>query len=248
MSVIIPQTDPRANYPAHRAEIDAAIAAVLEGGRYILGERGGRASSASSPPTSGVTRRCRSASAAAPMRCTWRCAPAASGPATPSSPSRTRRSPRSPPSSCAAPRRSWWTSTRRLHDGPEAAGRSTVRRTLRRTRSSQVERTRRTCPRRGRPRPPLRPAGRHGRDPGDRAPLRPGGDRGLRAGARRDRRRPDDRHLRRHRRVQLLSDQESRRAGRRRRGRHERRRRWRSACACCGSTAGGSATSATSPG
>ena len=39
MSVIIPQTDPRANYHAHRAEIDAAIAAVLEGGRYILGEQ-----------------------------------------------------------------------------------------------------------------------------------------------------------------------------------------------------------------
>jgi dTDP-4-amino-4,6-dideoxygalactose transaminase len=39
MSVIIPQTDPRANYRAHRAEIDAAIAAVLEGGRYILGEQ-----------------------------------------------------------------------------------------------------------------------------------------------------------------------------------------------------------------
>jgi dTDP-4-amino-4,6-dideoxygalactose transaminase len=39
MSVIIPQTDPRANYHAHRAEIDAAIASVLEGGRYILGEQ-----------------------------------------------------------------------------------------------------------------------------------------------------------------------------------------------------------------
>ena len=39
MSVIIPQTDPRANYHAHRVEIDAAIAAVLEGGRYILGEQ-----------------------------------------------------------------------------------------------------------------------------------------------------------------------------------------------------------------
>ena len=39
MSVIIPQTDPRANYHAHRAEIDAAIATVLEGGRYILGEQ-----------------------------------------------------------------------------------------------------------------------------------------------------------------------------------------------------------------
>ncbi|MDW8269626.1 MAG: DegT/DnrJ/EryC1/StrS family aminotransferase [Anaerolineae bacterium] len=34
----IPQTDPRANYLAHKAEIDAAIAAVLEGGRYILGQ------------------------------------------------------------------------------------------------------------------------------------------------------------------------------------------------------------------
>ncbi len=34
----IPQTDPRANYLAHREEIDAAITAVLEGGWYILGE------------------------------------------------------------------------------------------------------------------------------------------------------------------------------------------------------------------
>ena len=39
MSVIIPQTDPRANYLAHRAEIDAAITTVLESGRYILGEQ-----------------------------------------------------------------------------------------------------------------------------------------------------------------------------------------------------------------
>jgi dTDP-4-amino-4,6-dideoxygalactose transaminase len=33
----IPQCDPRANYLAHQAEIDTAIAAVLESGRYILG-------------------------------------------------------------------------------------------------------------------------------------------------------------------------------------------------------------------
>jgi dTDP-4-amino-4,6-dideoxygalactose transaminase len=33
----IPQTDPRAGYIAQRAEIDAAIARVLEGGAYILG-------------------------------------------------------------------------------------------------------------------------------------------------------------------------------------------------------------------
>jgi dTDP-4-amino-4,6-dideoxygalactose transaminase len=33
----IPQTDPRANYLAHSAEIDAAIARVLGNGRYILG-------------------------------------------------------------------------------------------------------------------------------------------------------------------------------------------------------------------
>ena len=69
----------------------------------------------------------------------------------------------------------------------------------------------------------------------------------LRAGARRDRQRPDDRRLRRHRRVQLLSDQESGRAGRRRRGGHERRQAGGTRAACCGSTAGGSATSATSP-
>jgi len=35
---MIPQTDPRANYLAHQAEIDAAIAQVLMAGRYILGE------------------------------------------------------------------------------------------------------------------------------------------------------------------------------------------------------------------
>jgi dTDP-4-amino-4,6-dideoxygalactose transaminase len=34
----IPQTDPRAGYLAHRAEIDAAIQRVLAGGWYILGE------------------------------------------------------------------------------------------------------------------------------------------------------------------------------------------------------------------
>jgi dTDP-4-amino-4,6-dideoxygalactose transaminase len=39
MNPIIPQTDPRANYLAHKDEIDAAIAAVLAGGRYILGEQ-----------------------------------------------------------------------------------------------------------------------------------------------------------------------------------------------------------------
>jgi len=35
---MIPQTDPRANYLAHKAEIDQAIEQVLLGGRYILGE------------------------------------------------------------------------------------------------------------------------------------------------------------------------------------------------------------------
>ena len=39
MSMIIPPTDPRANYRAHRAEIDAAIATTLESARYILGEQ-----------------------------------------------------------------------------------------------------------------------------------------------------------------------------------------------------------------
>jgi dTDP-4-amino-4,6-dideoxygalactose transaminase len=33
----IPQTDPKANYLAHKGAIDAAIARVLESGRYILG-------------------------------------------------------------------------------------------------------------------------------------------------------------------------------------------------------------------
>lgn len=35
----IPQTDPRASYLEHRREIDGAIAEVLQGGRYILGEQ-----------------------------------------------------------------------------------------------------------------------------------------------------------------------------------------------------------------
>lgn len=34
----IPQTDPRAGYLAQRAAIDAAIARVLEGGLYVLGQ------------------------------------------------------------------------------------------------------------------------------------------------------------------------------------------------------------------
>ena len=33
----IPQTDPRAGYRAQKAEIDAAIARVLDSGQYILG-------------------------------------------------------------------------------------------------------------------------------------------------------------------------------------------------------------------
>src|SRR5438067_9059629 len=33
----IPQTDPRAGYLEHEAEIDAAIARVLAGGQYVLG-------------------------------------------------------------------------------------------------------------------------------------------------------------------------------------------------------------------
>lgn len=37
-TLTIPQADPRANYLAHKGEIDAAIARVLEGGRYILGQ------------------------------------------------------------------------------------------------------------------------------------------------------------------------------------------------------------------
>jgi len=35
--IIVPQTDPKANYLAHRADIDAAIRRVLESGWYILG-------------------------------------------------------------------------------------------------------------------------------------------------------------------------------------------------------------------
>src|SRR5688500_17279351 len=33
----VPQTDPKANYLAHRSEIEAAIQRVLESGWYILG-------------------------------------------------------------------------------------------------------------------------------------------------------------------------------------------------------------------
>src|SRR5262245_18323039 len=35
---MIPVADPHAQYAAHRAEIDAAIATVLDRGRYILGD------------------------------------------------------------------------------------------------------------------------------------------------------------------------------------------------------------------
>ena len=37
--VKIPQTDPHANYLAHRTEIDAAVSQVLDSGRYILGRQ-----------------------------------------------------------------------------------------------------------------------------------------------------------------------------------------------------------------
>jgi dTDP-4-amino-4,6-dideoxygalactose transaminase len=36
-ATLIPQTDPKASYLAQKAEIDAAIASVLDGGEYILG-------------------------------------------------------------------------------------------------------------------------------------------------------------------------------------------------------------------
>jgi dTDP-4-amino-4,6-dideoxygalactose transaminase len=39
ISVLIPQTDPKASYIAHKAEIDTAIAEVLESGWYILGQQ-----------------------------------------------------------------------------------------------------------------------------------------------------------------------------------------------------------------
>lgn len=39
MTNFIPQTDPRANYLAHAGEIDAAIAATLQAGHYILGQQ-----------------------------------------------------------------------------------------------------------------------------------------------------------------------------------------------------------------
>lgn len=37
MTMLIPPCDPRANYRAHKNEIDAGVGAVLEGGSYILG-------------------------------------------------------------------------------------------------------------------------------------------------------------------------------------------------------------------
>jgi dTDP-4-amino-4,6-dideoxygalactose transaminase len=36
-TIRVPQTDPRASYLEYKAEIDAAISTVLEGGRYVLG-------------------------------------------------------------------------------------------------------------------------------------------------------------------------------------------------------------------
>ena len=62
----------------------------------------------------------------------------------------------------------------------------------------------------------LRPAGGAGTDRRGVPPARRRGDRGLRAGARRHHRRPQGGHVHRGGHVQLLSDQEPRRAGRRR--------------------------------
>ena len=73
-----------------------------------------------------------------------------------------------------------------------------------------------------------------------------GADRGLRAGARCAAARPEGRHFRRSRHLQLLSDQEPRRAGRRRRG-GARIRSWRHGSRRCGNTAGTATTSATKP-
>ena len=39
MTVAIPQSSPAANYLAHKAEIDAAVAEVLNSGWYVLGKQ-----------------------------------------------------------------------------------------------------------------------------------------------------------------------------------------------------------------
>ena len=80
----------------------------------------------------------------------------------------------------------------------------------------------------GRAGAPLRPAVRHGPDPGGRRPLRSRGGRGRLSGARRRLQGTAVRQLGRRRRLQLLSRQEPGRAGRRRRGHHAKRRAGRS--------------------
>ena len=109
MSVIIPQTDPRANYHAHRAEIDAAIAAVLEGGRYILGEQV-TSFEREFAAYLGVRHAIGVGSGTDALHLALRAC--GMGPASRSSPWRTPPSPQSPRSRCAAPRPCWWTSTR----------------------------------------------------------------------------------------------------------------------------------------
>ena len=109
MSVIIPQTDPRPTI-THTERRSTPPSPPSSRADAISWASRWRASSASSRPIWGCATR--SASAAARMRCTWRCAPAGWDPAFRSSPWRTPRSPQSPRSRCAAPHPCWWTSTR----------------------------------------------------------------------------------------------------------------------------------------
>ena len=97
----LPQANPGATYLAQKEEIDEAVARVLAGGRYILGEEVA-AFEAEFATYLGV-RLMPSASRAAPTRSSWHCGPAGSDRSTRSSHPPTRRSPRSRRSSGPGP-------------------------------------------------------------------------------------------------------------------------------------------------
>ena len=105
---------------------------------------------------------------------------------------------------------------RLLHDGPRRTGRG-----------AGASTGRRAADPRGHPGASLWPAGGAGADRRGLPPSWRRGDRGLRPGTRRHHRGPQGRHVRRDRHVQLLSDQEPRRAGRRRHAGDAGREAWR---------------------
>ena len=200
MNPTIPQTDPRANYLAHKGEIDAAIAAVLAGGRYILGEQVAAferefAAYLGAGSAVGATQAIGVGSGTDALHLALRACGIGPGDrvftvshtavATVAAIELAGATPVlvdiDPATFTMDPNR--LEEAVRTEDGGRKTGDAgSMASNVKRQRPSSVRRSS-VCPSsfRHHPRPPLRPSGRYGRDPGDCAVLRPVGDRGLRA-------------------------------------------------------------------